>query len=161
MDIIKPNLDKFNGAEITYQPDFKVPINKTMIKGNNKNNTFKILLNENYNYFITSLKKNITFKFNHYKRYNKTFSEEYIKNNGEESDINHWHNNSFNTGELLSFRFNNNKKDYKEYKKSNLLKILGAQDNIEYEPKDFKIKDDFLSKKKHFWIKNDSKRFTI
>ena len=60
MDITKPNLDKCNGAEITYQPDFKVPINKTMIKGNNKNNTFKILLNENYNYFITSLKKNIT-----------------------------------------------------------------------------------------------------
>ena len=60
MDITKPNLDKFNDAEITYQTDFKVPINKTMIKGNNKNNTFKILLNENYNYFITSLKKNIT-----------------------------------------------------------------------------------------------------
>ena len=57
LDIIKSNLDKFNGAEITYQPDFKVPINKTMIKGNNKNNTFKILLNENYSYFITSLKK--------------------------------------------------------------------------------------------------------
>ena len=60
MDITKPNLDYFNGAEITYQPDFKVPINKAMIKGNNKNNTFKILLKENYSYFITSLKKNIT-----------------------------------------------------------------------------------------------------
>ena len=102
---------------------------------------------------LLHLKKYHTFKFNHYKRYNKTFSEEYIKNNGEESDINHRHNNSFNTGELLSFRFNNNKKDYKEYKKSNLLKILGAQDNIEYEPKDFKIKDDFLSKKSIFELK--------
>ena len=33
------------------------------------------------------------------------------------------------------------------------MKILGAQDNIEYEPKDFKIKDDFLSKKSIFELK--------
>ena len=33
------------------------------------------------------------------------------------------------------------------------MKILGAQDNIEYEPKDFKTKDDFLSKKSIFELK--------
>ena len=37
--------------------------------------------------------------------------------------------------------------DDKEYHKSNLLEILGAQENIECDPKDFKIKDDFLSRK--------------
>ena len=148
LDISKPNLDIFNTMEILSQPDFKASVNKTMIQGNNKSNTFKILLKENYSHYITSLKKIYpTFKFNHYKRYNKAFSEEYIKKYGEESDINTRHYNSLNNGELLSFRFNNKKKDDKEYKKSNLLEILGAQENIECDPKDFKIKDDFLSRK--------------
>ena len=149
LDISKPNLDIFNTMEILSQPNFKASVNKTMIQGNNKNNTFKILLKENYSHYITSLKKIYpTFKFNHYKKYNKGFSEEeYIKKYGEEGDINTRHHNITSKGELLSFRFNTKKKDDKEYKKSNLLEILGAQDNIECDPKDFKIKDDFLSRK--------------
>ena len=149
LDISKPNLDIFNTMEILTQPKFKASVNKTMIQGNNKNNTFKILLKENYSHYITSLKKIYpTFKFNHYKKYNKGFSEEeYIKKYGEEGDINTRHHNITSKGELLSFRFNTKKKDDKEYKKSNLLEILGAQDNIECDPKDFKIKDDFLSRK--------------
>ena len=149
LDISKPNLDIFNTMEILSQPKFKTSVNKTMIQGNNKNNTFKILLKENYSHYITSLKKIYpTFKFNHYKKYNKGFSEEeYIKKYGEEGDINIRHHNITSKGELLSFRFNTKKKDDKEYKKSNLLEILGAQDNIECDPKDFKIKDDFLSRK--------------
>ena len=149
LDISKPNLDIFNTMEILSQPKFKTSVNKTMIQGNNKNNTFKILLKENYSHYITSLKKIYpTFKFNHYKKYNKGFSEEeYIKKYGEEGDINTRHHNIRSKGELLSFRFNTKKKDDKEYKKSNLLEILGAQDNIECDPKDFKIKDDFLSRK--------------
>ena len=111
LDISKPNLDIFNTMEILSQPDFKASVNKTMIQGNNKSNTFKILLKENYSHYITSLKKIYpTFKFNHYKRYNKAFSEEYIKKYGEESDINTRHYNSLNNGELLSFRFNNKKR---------------------------------------------------
>jgi hypothetical protein len=149
LDISKPNLDIFNTMEILSQPKFKTSVNKTMIQGNNKNNTFKILLKENYSHYITSLKKIYpTFKFNHYKKYNKGFSEEeYIKKYGEEGDINTRHHNITSKGELLSFRFNTKKKDDKEYKKSNLLEIIGAQDNIECDPKDFKIKDDFLSRK--------------
>ena len=149
LDISKPNLDIFNTMEILSQPKFKTSVNKTMIQGNNKNNTFKILLKENYSHYITSLKKIYpTFKFNHYKKYNKGFSEEeYIKKYGEEGDINTRHHNITSKGELLSFRFNTKKKDDKEYKKSSLLEILGAQDNIECDPKDFKIKDDFLSRK--------------
>ena len=149
LDISKPNLDIFNTMEILSQPNFKASVNKTMIQGNNKNNTFKILLKENYSHYITSLKKIYpTFKFNHYKRYSKGFSEnKYIKKYGEEGDINNRHYNSMHNGELLSFRFNSKKKDDKEYKKSNLLEILGAQENIECDPKDFRIKDDFLSRK--------------
>ena len=46
----------------------------------------------------------------------------------------------------MTFRYNNKIKDNKEYKKSNLLEILGAQENIQCDPKLFKIKDDFLSR---------------
>ena len=51
------NLDIFNTMEILSQPDFKASINKAMNQGNNKNNTFKILIKENYSHYITSLKK--------------------------------------------------------------------------------------------------------
>ena len=87
-----------------------------------------------------------SFKFNHYKKFAKEHSD-FIKKYGEESDINNRHYNSINNGELLSFRFIKKDNDNKEYHKSNLLEILGAQENIECDPKDFKIKDDFLSRK--------------
>ena len=69
------------------------------------------------------------------------------KKYGEEGDINNRHFNIKNNDELNSFRFNHKIKDNKVYKKSNLLDILGAQENIECDPKTFKIKDDFLSRK--------------
>ena len=146
LDVSKPNLEIFNTMEILSQPVFKTSVNKTMIQNNNKNTTFKILLKENYSHYISSIKKIYpSFKFNHYKKYVKE-NMDFIKKYGENSDINIRHYNNKNSGELLSFRFNNKKKDDKEYKKSDLLEILGAQENIECDPKDFKIKDDFLSR---------------
>ena len=146
LDVSKPNLEIFNTMEILSQPVFKKSVNKTMIQNNNKNTTFKILLKENYSHYISSIKKIYpSFKFNHYKKFAKE-NFDFIKKYGENSDINVRHYNSKNSGELLSFRFNNKKKDDKEYKKSDLLEILGAQENIECDPKDFKIKDDFLSR---------------
>jgi hypothetical protein len=133
--------------EIISKTDFKASINKTMIQGNNKNNNFEILLKENYSHYITSLKKIYpTFKFNHHKRYDKTFSEEYIKKYGEESDMNNRHYKCLNMGNYYQLDLIIKKND-KKYKKSNKLEILGAQDNIEYVPKDFKKKYIFLSKK--------------
>ena len=145
-DISKPNLEIFNTMEILTQPKFKTSVNKTVIQDNNKNNTFKILLKENYSHYMKTLKKIYPyFKFNHYKKFTKEYSD-YIKKYGEDSDINTRHYNTINNGEMLSFRSNNKVKDDKEYKKSNLLEILGAQEKIECDPKDFKIKDDFLSR---------------
>ena len=132
LDVSKPNLEIFNTMEILSQPVFKKSVNKTMIQNNNKNTTFKILLKENYSHYISSIKKIYpSFKFNHYKKFAKE-NFDFIKKYGENSDINVRHYNSKNSGELLSFRFNNKKKDDKEYKKSDLLEILGAQENIEY-----------------------------
>ena len=113
----------------------------------NKNYTFKILLKENYSLYITNLKsKYPSFKFNHYKKVNNEFLE-YYKKYGEEGDINNiYFNNNNIKNDLESFIFNNKYKDNKEYKKSNLLEILGAQENIECDPQSFKIKDDYLSR---------------
>ena len=147
-DMNKPllNLDIFNSLEVLTEPTFKVAVNRTMSQEMNKNNTFKILLKENYSQYITILKsKYPSFKFNHYKKNNKEFID-YFQKYGEEGDIVNRHfNNNYNS-ELNSFRFNHKAKDNKEYKRSNLLEILGAQENIECEPKFFKIKDDFLSR---------------
>ena len=147
-DMNKPllNLDIYNSLEVLTEPTFKIAVNKTMSQDINKNNTFKILLKENYSQYITSLKsKYPSFKFNHY---NKIRNEhmEYYKKYGEEGDINNRHFNINNNNELNSFRFNHKIKDNKEYKKSNLLEILGAQENIDCDPKLFKIKNDFLSR---------------
>ena len=148
-DLNKPllNLDIFNTLEVLTDPIFKVAPNKTMSQEMNKNSTFKILLKENYSQYITNLKsKYPSFKFNHYRKINNEFLE-YYKKYGEEGDINNRHfNNSNNNNELVSFRFNHKAKDNKEYKKSNLLEILGAQENIECDPQSFKIKDDYLSR---------------
>ena len=140
------NLDIFNTLEVLTQPTFKISVNKTMSQDINKNNTFKILLKENYTQYIKLLKnKYPSFKFNHYKTINKEFME-YYKKYGEEGDINNRHLNIINNDELNPFKFNHRIKDNKEYKKSNLLEILGAQENISCDPKIFKIKDDFLER---------------
>ena len=148
------NLDMFNSLEVLTEPSFKVAHNKTMAADMNKNNSFKILLKENYSHYIASLKnKYPSFKFNHYRKNDANHGLEYFKKYGEEGDINNRHfNNSINV-EQLSFRYNNKIKDNKEYKKSNLLEILGAQDNIQCDPKMFKIKDDFLSRNDCYELK--------
>jgi len=148
------NLDMFNSLEVLTEPAFKVAHNKTMAADMNKNNSFKILLKENYSHYIASLKnKYPSFKFNHYRKNDANHGLEYFKKYGEEGDINNRHfNNSINV-EQLSFRYNNKIKDNKEYKKSNLLEILGAQDNIQCDPKMFKIKDDFLSRNDCYELK--------
>ena len=148
------NLDMFNSLEVLTEPSFKVAHNKTMAADMNKNNSFKILLKENYSHYIASLKnKYPSFKFNHYRKNDANHGLEYFKKYGEEGDINNRHfNNSINV-EQLSFRYNNKIKDNKEYKKSNLLEILGAQDNIQCDPKLFKIKDDFLSRNDCYELK--------
>ena len=145
-DINKPNLDIFNSLEVLTDPIFKVTVNKTMTQEMNKNSTFKILLKENYTEYITSLKSKYPyFKFNHYKKINSEFLE-YYKKYGEEGDINNRHFNINNKNQIILSKNNKKIKDNKIYKKSNLLEILGAQENIECDPKDFKIKEDFLSR---------------
>ena len=140
------NVDIFNSLEVLTEPTFKVAVNRSMSQEMNKSNTFKILLKENYTQYIQILKsKYPSFKFNHYNKYNKEPTE-YFKKYGEEGDINNRHFNYSYNSEINSFRFNHKIKDDKEYKKSNLLEILGAQENIECDPKLFKIKDDFLSR---------------
>ena len=149
IDINKPlvNLDIFNSLEVLTEPTFKVAHNRTMAQDINKNNTFKILLKENYSQYITSLKnKYPPFKFNHYRKNVNNDNLEYFKKYGEEGDINNRHFNNSINAEQMTFRYNNQIKDNKEYKKSNLLEILGAQENIQCDPKLFKIKDDFLSR---------------
>ena len=149
IDINKPllNLDIFNSLEVLTEPTFKVSHNRTMATDMNKNNTFKILLKENYSQYIASLKnKYPPFKFNHYRKSANNNGLEYFKKYGEEGDINNRHFNNSINAEQMTFRYNNKEKDNKEYKKSNLLEILGAQDNIQCDPKLFKIKDDFLSR---------------
>ena len=149
IDINKPlvNLDIFNSLEVLTEPTFKVAHNRTMAQDINKNNTFKILLKENYSQYITSLKnKYPPFKFNHYRKNANNDNLEYFKKYGEEGDINNRHFNNSINAEQMTFRYNNKIKDNKEYKKSNLLEILGAQENIQCDPKLFKIKDDFLSR---------------
>ena len=151
-DLNKPllNYDLFNTLEVLTEPTFKVTANRTMTQEMNKSNMFKILLKENYTEYISNLKNKYPyFKFNHYKKFNNK-SLEYYKKYGEDGDINnrHFHINNIdnNNNELISFKFNHKIKDNKVYKKSNLLEILGAQENIECDPKNFKIKDDFLSR---------------
>ena len=101
-------------------------------------NSFKILLNEDYNSYTDILKKIYpSFEFNHYNKIKDEYYE-YFKKYGE-NDINN-RNSKYNTN------INNISID-KEYKKSNLLDILGVQKNIVEPPEKFRIKDDFLSRK--------------
>ena len=113
------------------------------------NNSFKILIKEDYSGYIKILKRIYpSFKFNHYNRISNEYFE-YYKKYGEEGDIN---NRNFAIGGYSG----NNKKiknDKGKYKKSNLLDILGVQDNIADAPKKFKIKNDFLSRKDPYEVK--------
>ena len=100
-------------------------------------NSFKILLNEDYNTYTDILKKIYPyFEFNHYNKIKDEYYE-YFKKYGD-NDINN-RNSKYNN-------YNNDTFVNKDYKKSNLLDILGAQSNIDISPDKFRIKDDFLAR---------------
>ena len=104
----------------------------------------KILLKENYSNYTLKIKNLYpTFKFNHYYITRNEQIENYYRKYGEEGDIN---NRNF---EYRSKVMEKNKKfqiENEKYKSSNLLDILGVQEDIKVSPKEFKIKKDFLSR---------------
>ena len=111
-------------------------------KNKNNSNTFTMLVKEDYSGYIKILKRIYpSFKFNHYNRISNEYFE-YYKKYGEEGDIN-------NRNYLKKKK---NKKEG-EYKKSNLLDILGVQENISVDPKVFKIKSDFLMRSDPYELK--------
>ena len=100
------------------------------------NNSFKMLVKEDYSGYIQILKRIYpSFSFNHYNRISTEYYE-YYKKYGEEGDINN-----------RNYLKKTKSKKEGEYKKSNLLDILGVQQNISDDPKIFKIKPDFLERK--------------
>ena len=103
------------------------------IKKDRNENTFKMLIKEDYSGYIKILKRIYpSFHFNHYNKINNEYSE-YYKKYGEEGDI-------------VNRNFIKKEKKEGEYKKSNLLDILGVQENITDDPKKFRIKTDFLKR---------------
>ena len=103
------------------------------IKKDRNENTFKMLVKEDYSGYIKILKRIYpSFHFNHYNKINNEYSE-YYKKYGEEGDI-------------VNRNFIKKEKKEGEYKKSNLLDILGVQENITDDPKKFRIKTDFLKR---------------
>ena len=103
------------------------------IKKDRNENTFKMLIKEDYSGYIKILKRIYpSFSFNHYNKINNEYSE-YYKKYGEEGDI-------------INRNFIKKEKKEGEYKKSNLLDILGVQENITDDPKKFRIKTDFLKR---------------
>ena len=104
----------------------------------------KILLKENYSNYTLKIKNLYpSFKFNHYYITRNEQIENYYRKYGEEGDIN---NRNF---EYRSKIMEKNKKfqiENEKYKSSNLLDILGVQEDIKVSPKKFKIKKDFLSR---------------
>ena len=98
-------------------------------------NTFTMLVREDYSGYIQILKRIYpSFEFNHYNRISNEYNEYYQKY-GEEGDINN-----------RNYMKKKKTKKEGEYKKSNLLDILGVQENIADDPEKFKIKSDFLSR---------------
>jgi hypothetical protein len=112
----------------------------------------KILLKENYSNYTIKLKKLYPkFQFNHYYVTRSELIENYYRKYGEEGDIN---NRNF-ANKKLSEKNKKNKNNKNEnfvkieeekYKPSNLLDILGVQENVKISPDKFKIKQDFLSR---------------
>ena len=141
---INENLNKteinFNNGELLTDSSFQETLADTSFDSQKSskienNNTFKILLNEDFNTYTTNLKKIYpSFEFNHYNKIKDEYYE-YCKKYGD-NDIN-------NRNSKYNIKNNNN---IKEYKKSNLLDILGVQQNISVPTEKFKIKEDFLSR---------------
>ena len=154
------DLTPFNGMEILSETSFTTNgldssissySNKSNISNrtSKSNSSFKILIKEDYSGYIQILRRIYpSFKFNHYNRISNEYYE-YYKKYGEEGDIN---NRNF---AIKGYAGDNNKiKNEKgKYKRSNLLDILGVQDDIAEDPKYFKIKSDFLSRKDPYELK--------
>ena len=157
------DLTPFNAMEILSETSFTSnPFDSTRSNFSNRSNksnisnktsksnsSFRILIREDYSGYIQILKRIYpSFKFNHYNRISNEYYE-YYKKYGEEGDIN-----NRNFGKSFSDDINNKiKKDKIPYKRSNLLDILGVQENIAVEPKNFKIRNDFLSRKDPYELK--------
>ena len=126
-----------DSARTTYSTGLNlnnVNINMKKEKEKEKNgSTFKMLVKEDYTGYIKILKRIYpSFNFNHYSK-TKNENFEYYKKYGEEGDI-------------INRNYMKKEKKGGEYKKSNLLDILGVQENITDDPKNFKIKNDFLQR---------------
>ena len=112
----------------------------------------KILLKENYSNYTIKLKTLYPkFQFNHYYVTRSDLIENYYRKYGEEGDIN----NRNYANKKLSEKNKKQKQDKTEpfikieeekYKPSNLLDILGVQENVKVSPDKFRIKQDFISR---------------
>ena len=106
----------------------------------------KILLKENYSNYTIKLKTLYPkFQFNHYYVTRSELIENYYRKYGEEGDIN---NRNYANKKLLEKNKNKSfiKLEEEIYKPSNLLDILGVQDNVKVSPNKFRIKQDFISR---------------
>ena len=122
-------------ARTTYKKNSNKLLNINKMGRHKRNNTFTMLVKEDYSGYIQILKRIYpSFKFNHYNRISNEYFE-YYKKYGEEGDINN-----------RNYMKKTKSKKEIEYKKSNLLDILGVQENITDDPEKFKIKSDFLSR---------------
>ena len=142
---INENLNKteinFNNMELFSDSSFQETLADTSFDSQKSSkmenyNTFKILLNEDY-YTYTEILKKIypSFEFNHYNKIKDEYYE-YFKKYGD-NDINNRNS---------KYNIKNNINNSNKYKKSNLLDILGVQQNIAVPTENFKIKEDFLSR---------------
>ena len=109
----------------------------------------KILLKQNYSNYTIKLKSLYPkFQFNHYYVSRSDLIENYYRKYGEEGDIN---NRNF-ANKKLSEKNKKNKNEpfikieEEKYKQSNLLDILGVQENVKLSPDKFRIKQDFISR---------------
>ena len=109
----------------------------------------KILLKQNYSNYTIKLKSLYPkFQFNHYYVSRSDLIENYYRKYGEEGDIN---NRNFANKKLLEKNKKNKKEPFikieeEKYKQSNLLDILGVQENVKVSPEKFRIKQDFISR---------------
>ena len=112
----------------------------------------KILLKENFSNYTTKLKKLYPkFQFNHYYVTRSELIENYYRKYGEEGDINNRNFANKKLSEKNKKNKNNKNENFikieeEEYKPSNLLDILGVQENVKISPDKFRIKQDFLSR---------------
>ena len=129
------NSNPLESARTTYSTKSNKLCNLNKMTRQKSENTFKMLMKEDYSGYIKILKRIYpSFKFNHYNRISNEYYE-YYKKYGEEGDINN-----------RNYIKTDIPKKAGDYKKSNLLDILGVQENIIEDPSKFKIKSDFLSR---------------